>query len=77
MIFFFYLFRDRPWLRLVSAAVIILIMGGLEDFALLALPLIAVYNGRIRLRTRAWRIFEYAFYPVHLLIIGLINLYLI
>lgn len=43
-----------------------------ECFALLSLPLIWLYNGRRGVHGRALQYAAYAFYPVHLLILGII-----
>ena len=44
--------------------------GGIEIFALLALPLLWLYNGKPGKQSPAIRYACYAFYPVHLLILG-------
>lgn len=43
-----------------------------QCFALLALPLIWLYNGQHGKRNKVWQYTAYAFYPVHLLILGII-----
>ena len=45
-----------------------------QGFALLALPLIWLYNGRAGTRSKAARMAGYAFYPVHMLILALLAL---
>ena len=45
-----------------------------QGFALLALPLIWLYNGRAGTRSKAARLVGYAFYPVHMLILALLAL---
>ncbi len=41
-------------------------------FALLALPIIWLYNGRLGYHAKASQIFNYLFYPIHMLILGLL-----
>ena len=45
-----------------------------QGFALLALPLIWLYNGSAGTRSKAARLVGYAFYPVHMLILALLAL---
>lgn len=45
---------------------------GVQSFALLALIPIWLYDGRKGLAGKGWRLFSYAFYPLHMLIIGLV-----
>ena len=43
---------------------------GIQSFALSALIPIWLYDGRKGLSGKGWRLFSYAFYPLHMLIIG-------
>lgn len=76
LILAFYLLRERPWLRDLSAALIFCGMVWLEGswrielFALLALPLMHLYNGE---RGRQIKYFFYCFYPGHFLLLSLLR----
>jgi len=48
----------------------------IQGLALFALPLIWLYNGKQGYHSKAWQYFCYAFYPVHMLILGLMWMYL-
>ena len=43
-----------------------------QSFAILALIPIWLYDGRKGIAGKGWRLFSYAFYPLHMLIIGLV-----
>lgn len=88
MIFFFYVIRPYTKKRfLVTAPLLFLLNDGLvlfarplpspyyllQSFATVALFPIALYNDRPGWRSRAYRVFHYLFYPVHLLVIGLLS----
>lgn len=45
-----------------------------QGLALLALPLIWLYQGRQGHHSKGWQYFCYAFYPAHLLILGLLKM---
>ena len=50
--------------------------GGIEAFALLALPLLWLYNGKPGKQSKTIQYTCYAFYPVHLLVLGLLARFL-
>lgn len=64
--------KNRPLAELVCMAAFCLCFGGIEFFALLSLPLLWLYNGKPGRQSRAVQYVCYAFYPAHLLILGLI-----
>lgn len=72
LILVMYALRDRALWRDLGAALVLaamVLLGGswkIEYFALLALPLLHLYNGE---RGRQSRIFFYVFYPGHLLLL--------
>lgn len=68
----FYLFRERQVEKLLLVGLIFAVLtGGIQLYACLALPLIAMHNGEQGPKLKA---FFYLFYPVHLLIIFLVHL---
>ena len=70
----FYLFRGKKlWIALGLAAVIIMFSNWIEIFALLALVPIFFYNGQ---EGKKIKYVFYAFYPGHLLVLGLLHSYL-
>ena len=72
LVFIFYVFRQRKAEKLLIAGLIFLgLTGGLQLYALLALPLIALHNGEQGTKMKA---FFYLFYPAHLLILYLVHL---
>ena len=72
MIFIFYVFRQRKIEKLFIVGLIFLgLTSGLQLYALLALPLIALHNGE---QGPKMKIFFYLFYPAHLLILYLVHL---
>lgn len=72
LVFIFYVFRQRTVEKLLIAGFIFLgLTGGLQLYALLALPLIALHNGEQGAKMKA---FFYLFYPAHLLILYLVHL---
>lgn len=71
MIFCFFLFRERMWAKIVSVAVInVVVFGYIQAFAVLALLPICLYNGE---KGRGYKYFFYLVYPVHLWIIWIIK----
>ena len=54
----------------------LIIPFGPQVFALLALPLIWLYNGERGITSKGFKYFCYAFYPLHLLALGLWKIYL-
>ena len=67
--YFFYLFRERPILRILFGYLSIV----KEIWAILGFGLTLTYNGE---RGKQYKILNYLFYPVHLLILGLLRFYL-
>lgn len=69
----FYLTKKSPWMRVILAALIMYIFyGPTELCGLAALPLIMLYNGK---RGASLKMIFYWFYPVHLLILYLLSVY--
>ncbi len=73
LIFTFYLFRDQEFMRDIVAAVMMLGAGTVEIAGYVAFVPIHFYNGRRGMRLKY---FFYAFYPVHLLIIAGVRLWI-
>ena len=48
----------------------------IQGLAVLALPLIWLYNGKQGYHSKGWQYFCYAFYPAHMLILGLLWMFL-
>ena len=72
LIFVFYMYRDKKVGKLVLAGALFLgLTGGLQLYALLALPLIALHNGEQGPKIKS---FFYLFYPAHLLILYIVHL---
>ena len=67
--FFFYIFHDRR----ILAIPLSMISLYKEPWALLGFGLVLLYNGE-RGRQNKW--FNYAFYPAHMLVLGLLRLWL-
>ncbi len=83
MILIYYVHRDKKLLKYVLIILVNLLIAGLmivetrlslftlsQAFAFLAIPFIIMYNGK---RGRNMKYLFYAFYPVHLAVIGLIR----
>lgn len=66
--YFFYIFHDKPILSVLFGYASIM----KEVWSLLGFALILTYNGK---RGRQNKILNYLFYPVHLLILGLLRMY--
>lgn len=43
--------------------------AGVQSYALLALPFLLLYNGKVGHNSKVWRRIYYAFFPVHLLVL--------
>lgn len=72
LVFIFYVFRQRKAEKLLIAGLIFLgLTGGVQLYALLALPLIVLHNGEQGPKMKA---FFYLFYPAHLLILYLVHI---
>ena len=68
MAYFFYLFRNHPFPRILFGYLSVV----KEPWALLGLGLTLTYNGE---RGKQSKLLNYLFYPVHLLILGLLRFY--
>ena len=92
IVLLFWVCRGQPWRRCGEflgqaavywrASVIGLLKTGeliipLQGFALLAAPLLWLYNGEQGKHTKAIQYICYAFYPVHLTVIGILSLYVL
>lgn len=62
---------ERPWLTALAIAVTLLLYSWTEAFGLLACVPCAFYNGRPGVRRGRYG--RYLFYPVHLLVLGLLR----
>ena len=72
MIYWFYALRfNKVLMGLFEAYTNMELIGGVQDFAVLALIPIYMYNGKKGYNKSKWLF--YAYYPLHLLIIGLIR----
>ena len=91
MVLAFYICRDRKNVWLLRTCIIVgincvafggwqALMNGaitVQSFAVLTLPLLAFYNGQPGRKSKAIQYGCYAFYPVHLLLLGLVAAYLL
>lgn len=68
MAYFFYLFRNHPFPRILFGYLSVV----KEPWVLLGLGLTLTYNGE---RGKQSKLLNYLFYPVHLLILGLLRFY--
>ena len=72
LIFIFYVFRERKIEKLLIVGLIFIgLTSGLQLYALLALPLLALHNRELGPKMKA---FFYLFYPSHLLILYIVHL---
>ena len=67
--YFFYIFHDKPVFAIFSGYLAIF----KEVWSLLGFGLILTYNGK---RGKQNKLFNYCFYPVHLLILGILRIFL-
>ena len=78
----FFLCRELPGYYRNGAELLCMVVftaiaiGGIEALALLSLPLLWLYNGEPGKQSRSIQYACYAFYPTHLLILGLVSLIL-
>ncbi len=74
MILWFYRFRDHKMIKILGIIFInVFLMGYIQIYAVFALIPIALHNGR---QGPKWKGFFYGFYPVHLLVLYLVNMIL-
>lgn len=71
-----YFFRQKKWLMNVTVGISLCLSGSVyEIFALAALAPLYFYNGKKSLTgTNYTKFFFYAFYPLHLLLLGLLGI---
>ncbi|BBF41511.1 conserved membrane protein [Lachnospiraceae bacterium KM106-2] len=77
MIIVFYFNRGNLWTITILNGLLIAVLNGpasIEMYALLAIPLLAMYNGE---KGKSMKYFFYAFYPVHIVILCLIKYYIV
>lgn len=72
MIFIFYVYRNNFRAIAIVIAIINIYMWGLQPFAIMALPLIYLYNNQ---KGKQLKYLFYVFYPAHLFILWLIEYY--
>lgn len=70
-----YEYRKKPILSFSLSAIVLGLYNFMEFAAFLVLPFIALYNGKRGYSSKGMKYFFYAFYPVHLLILGVIATY--
>ena len=74
IISFFYLFKNNFLLMVISVSISTLILGEpMQYFSLFSLILICFYNKKLG---KKCKMFFYLFYPLHILVLGLINMLL-
>jgi len=65
---------DAMWLQMIALFVFAWISGGgVHYFAVLSIIPIALYSGKQRIQSPVFRRMLYLFYPVHLLILGILK----
>lgn len=74
VIFFMYLLREKPLLMCFAGYAVLLMQTTLEVWAVFGFLLILIYNGQ---RGKGNKFFFYSFYPVHLLILALLQPYIV
>ena len=74
MFYFTDSFRDRFWMQLILSGLIFYIFYGPQELpGLIAILMISLYNGKRGYNKAQW--FFYFFYPLHLLILYMLNMY--
>lgn len=73
-IFLMYRLRKEPLLMCLAGYTVLLLQSTAESWAVFGFLLILLYNGQ---RGNGKKLFYYAFYPVHLLILALLKPYLV
>lgn len=76
MIYVFYIWRDRGFIKYIIEALLMACMSLTELFGIIAFIPMLMYNGRRGRKSKILQIGFYAVYPVHLLIIALIAYWL-
>ncbi len=69
-----YHYRYNKWLEILGICVVLCCMGWIEPFCLLAVLPVMLYNGERGLRIKYA---FYVFYPMHMLVLGVIRLIMI
>ena len=74
VISFFYLFKENFLFLFISVSLITLVLGeGIQYFSLFSLILIYFYNNKLG---RSCKMLFYLYYPLHILILGLIKMFI-
>ncbi len=78
----FYNFPGRNMKEKVTQLLLMILinavlLGGSQVFAIASIVFIWLYNGERGITAKPFKYFCYAFYPLHLLVLGLINLFLL
>lgn len=72
MIYGFYIFRYNRFLScLFQVYINVVIMGGVQSFAILSLPFVCLYNGKPGTKKHKWLF--YIYYPAHLMMIFMLE----
>ena len=75
IISFFYLFKNNFILTFISISLVTLLLGEvMQYFSLLSLIFIYFYNKKLG---KKCKVFFYLYYPLHILVLGLLKLYLL